>query len=109
MSTLYEKLIEAGLPVISATDEGEVSMLELDDEQGKVFQDVIAAWFDPQGYADRVESELERKSLLDNLDATVSHLGNIISMTSTSNDDLLDALRFIAATQRMIIRVVARS
>ena len=57
MATLYEKLIAAGLPVISATEGGAISSNAMTDAQQVTFRNIIREHFDPAGYAEHATAK----------------------------------------------------
>lgn len=62
--SLFEELQSAGLPVISATEDGAVSMGAMTPEQQETFTAIIEQYFLPDVYAARLRAEQARQRIL---------------------------------------------
>jgi len=108
MPTLYEKLITAGLPIISATEEGEIESLQMTAEQQLLFSDILMEHFQPIQYADILTIRADRQQLKEEYQSTIATLQTIESTTSPTNAQVIAAVKFLAKTLRLLLKLLAR-
>jgi len=63
MTTLFDELADAGLPVISADDNGHVVMGEITTEQQVIFSDVMRQHFDHGAFVIEQADKTDAKTI----------------------------------------------
>lgn len=111
MSTLFEKLTAANLPISSASENGEISGLPgvvMTQEQKQLFNDIILEHFHPTEYADLLVSRTDISQLKNEYQSTITQLQTIESATNPTNAQVVAAVKFTAKTLRLLLRLLAR-
>lgn len=102
--TLYEKLLAAELPVISADETGAVSMGAITPEQQELFQDILLEHFQPDKYAELLEYRATRLALKDEYLAAITTLQNIQNATNPTNAQVIAAVKYEAKTLERLLK-----
>jgi hypothetical protein len=103
--SLYNDLLNAGLPVVSATDGGQATFSRsLTDDEVEIYHDLR----DPQRPILRAELTATRVQIKAEYIATIDTLTQIENATSPTNAQVIAAVKFMAKTIRLILNLLAR-
>lgn len=107
--SLYDNLISAGLPVTSATEDGQVVWeAQMTDEQNQTYRDIVLQYLDPVKYAALLEERANKQQLKDEYQATITQLEQIENATSLTNAQVIAAVKYLARTVRLLLKLLAR-
>ena len=106
--TIFSELQAAGLPVISAAENGNISMGIMSMDQQAIFQDILLRYFLPSAYAELQISKVDKQQLKDEYLATVTQLQSIEAATNPTNAQVIAAVKFLAKTLRLLLKLLAR-
>lgn len=106
--TYYEKLVAAGLPVISADETGACSMGEMTPEQQQLFQDITMEHFDPASWADVLAYRQDKQQLRTEYQAMINRLVAIENAVSPTPEQVIQAVKDIAKYERLIVKFLFR-
>lgn len=106
--TLFEKLQAAGLPVISATEDGQVTMGVMTDEQRQEFQDILLEHFQASEYAELQASRINLQNLKDEYLNMIARLEQIQNAINPTNAQVIQAIKDEALYIERIMKVVRR-
>jgi hypothetical protein len=109
--SLYSKLIDAGLPIESATEEGAISGLPgvvMTPEQVQKMNDIVLEHFRPAEWADLSSHRADVQQIRDEYTATINQLQNIENATNPTNAQVIAAVKFLAKTLRLLLKLLAR-
>lgn len=81
--TLFQDLQNAGLPVISATEEGEIEMGPMDEVQYAQYSNILLQDFQPAAHQKKLDDELR----IANLDSFIISSGLVDKHLSTVNNN----------------------
>jgi len=108
--SLYDNLIAAGLPIESATEQGIVTSIPgspMTIAQIQSLSKIIFAYLNPTEY----QSYSDNRTLIDRVkteyDDTIIQLQVIIDATSPSNAQVVAAVKYLAKTVLLILKVIA--
>jgi len=112
MATLFEKLTAAGLPIQSATEAGEISGLpdiQMTEAQRQTFSDIVLEHFNPSEYQALLAMRADKQQVKAEYTATINTLQQIESTAAPTNAQVITAIRFLAKTIRLMLRILARA
>lgn len=107
--TLYEQLIAAGLPVISASETGEITAEPMTDEQQQQFQDILLNYFHPADFAELLVHRQLIQQIKAEYTATLATLQQIQDTQSPTNAQVIAAVKFLAKTDQQILKFLRRT
>lgn len=107
--TLYEKLQNAGLPVISADETGAVSMGAMTLQQQETFQDILLEHFQPDKYTELLEHRSSLLALKGEYQTDITTLQNIQNTTNPTNSQVIAAMKYEAKTLERILKFLKAS
>jgi len=105
--TLYEKLIAAGLPIASATEQGQISGLPgavFTDEQIQTMNDVILEHLKPVEYAELIAYRADVQALRDDYLWAIGRLGQIQAAVNPTNAQVIQAIKDLAKIQERLLK-----
>lgn len=107
--TIFEKLVNAGIPVISANENGEISTEILTADQEKTFKDILLEHFNPSKYAEILLERSDKAQLKAEYLNTIATLQQIEDAVNPTNGQVISAVKFLAKTLRLLLKLIARS
>jgi len=109
--TLLSNLTTAGLPVSQAQEDGNSITWSTPptDEQMQLCRDIVLQYVDPTARADIVAGRTDRAQIKAELQATITQLKAIENAVSPTNAQVIAAMKFIAKTLRLILKLLART
>lgn len=111
MPTLFEKLLAAGFPIESASDEEGVHLLpgsELTAAQQIQMGEIILEHQDPSGYADYTEGKTIRQQFKDEYIATITQLEAIENAVNPTNAQVTAAVKYLAKILRLTLKLIIK-
>lgn len=102
--SLYDDLLAAGLPVELLPDGGYTFTRSIDETETQLYHDIL----DPAEKASREAYAVDRAQLKAEYQATVDQLQAIENATSPTNAQVIAAVKFIAKTLRLLLKLLAR-
>lgn len=81
--TLFDELENAGLPVISATEGGQIEMGPMNEVQYEQYSDVLLAYFQPVEH----QKKTDRQLVIDSIDAFIISSGLVNQHISNINSN----------------------
>lgn len=106
--TIFDELLAAGLPVISADESGAISMGEMTDAQKDIFKDVVLAHFNPIDWEQVQQNRIDKAQLKSEFQSIIDTLVQIENATSPTNAQVVAAVKFLARALRLLLRLLAR-
>lgn len=107
--TLYEQLIAAGLPVINASETGEITAEAMTEAQQAQMNDILLNYFHPTEYADLQTYRQLIQQIKDEYTATLATLQQIQDTVSPTNAQVIAAVKFLAKTEQQILKLLRRT
>jgi hypothetical protein len=104
--TLFEKLVAAGIPVISADENGMVSTQALTEAQDAIYRDILLEHFQPAVYADLVDQRNNKNQIRTGYVNTIDTLSSIENAQTLTNAQILAAVKFMAKTLRLLLKLL---
>ena len=108
--SLFDTLKSAGLPVISASDDGSVVMGDMTEAQETLYNDTVLSYFNPSGYNDLVLSRSERQTIRQEVQNMITRLDQIQAATNPTNAQVIQAVKdealYIERILRFLVRIV---
>lgn len=102
--SLYDDLIAAGLPVVSAGTNQATFSRALDEQETELYHDIL----DPSRPIRRAEHQQDLSQLKSEYLATLQQLQQIADAQAPTNAQVIAAVKFIARTLRLILKFIAR-
>lgn len=106
--SLYTNLLDAGLPVISATEGGEISMGSMTHEQQVLCDDIILSYFQPAAYAELQVYRLDKQQFKNEYQDTITQLQSIEDAVNPTNAQVIAAIKLLAKVLRLLLKLLAR-
>lgn len=106
--TIYDELVNAGLPVISAGEDGRISMGDMTPEQQVEYHEIILRYFDLPGYNLLLEARADIKALKDDYQLALTTLQSHIDEAAWTNTKIINAVVFHARVLMHILKVLRR-
>lgn len=104
--SLFSTLQNAGLPVIKATESGQIEMGEMTDNQQIIFSNIIFQYFQPVAYNAYQLSLVDRQSIQNAYFNMIVRLDQIQQATNPTNAQVIDAIQDMALYIERIMKVV---
>lgn len=109
MPTLFEKLEAAGVPVQTATEGGQIVIVDtLTPEQEHTLSEILLEHFQPIQYADVLQVRADQQQLKDLYQTVITRLEQIESAANPTNAQVIAAVRDIAKYERWLYKVLRR-
>lgn len=111
MATLFETLTNAGLPVISAEENGAVQMGAMTPIQQVMYDDILFQYFHPTEYAEWQITKADMQQIRDLYGAMMNRLGDIenagtIPFTQQGFTLVVNAVKDEATFQKRILKAL---
>ena len=108
--TLLSNLTTAGLPVSQAQEDGNSITWSTPptDEQMQLCRDIVLQYVDPTAQADIVAGRTDKAQIKAEYLATLATLSNIETAASPTNAQVIAAVKFLAKTLRLLLKLLAR-
>lgn len=109
--TLYEKLIAAGLPIQSATEDGAITGLPgvaMTPAQIQTMNDIILEYFNPAEYADLIAWRTNAQELKAVYQDMIARLEQIQAASNPTNAQVIQAVKDEALYIERIMKVIKR-
>lgn len=106
--TLFEKLQTAGLPVISATENGQVIMGAMAPEQEKIYNNIMLEHFQAIVYAEMLENEVDIQALKDDYVVAMTRFDTIVARETTTTANLISDGKFLAKAFKQLLKLIRR-
>lgn len=109
MTTLYENLLAANLPVVSVDEELKtITMGYMTWEQAQTYLDIVMQYFSPVEWDDLVQHRADTQQLRDEYVSTITQLETIENTASPTNAQVIAAVKYLAKTIRLLLKLLAR-
>lgn len=108
--TLFTNLTNAGLPIYSATEDGnEIGWLESPtDEQMQTCRDIVLQYVDLVAYTEIIQNRVDKQQLKDEYLATITQLQNIENAVNPTSVQVIAAVKFLAKTLRLLLKLIVK-
>lgn len=106
MATLLEKLQTAQLPVVSATEAGEIVMEAMTSAQQITFSDILLEHFQPLVYAARQTTQADIQQLKNQYLAAMNQLQGIQDWTTPSNATVVAGVKQLADISAKTLKIL---
>jgi len=106
--TLFEKLQSLNLPVISVSEQNEITMGIMTPDQLELYQDALLEFFYPQQYNTLVQERLERVNFREQLQTVIQTLQTIASAETLSLEQVINAVQYMATIQAKQLKFLAK-
>lgn len=109
--SLYQKLIDANLPIQSASEAGEIIGLpdvEMTSEQRGLLDDIVMEHFRPTEYADVLADRANMKAHKDNYLKAIARLEQIQNATNITNAQAVAAIKDMALIQERTLKLLKK-
>jgi len=102
--TILTNLQAAGLPVISATESGEITMGAMSPAQLATYNDVVLSYFNPTEYANILADRASLATIKGEYSAAITRLTQIEAAAAPTNAQVIAAIRDMAKYQRELLQ-----
>lgn len=106
--TIYSDLQAAGLPVISASENGEISMGAMTEAQQQQFFDVVLNHFKPSDYVALQTFRSDRQTLVNVYANMITRLEQIQAAANPTNAQVIAAVQDLSLYIERILKVIKR-
>ena len=108
--TLLTNLTNAGLPISQAQEDGNsiTWSTQPTDVQMQLCRDIVLQYLDPTAQADIVAGRTDRAQIKAEYHAALATLTDIENAVSPTNAQVIAAMKFIAKTLRLLLKLIAR-
>lgn len=108
--TFLETIQAAGLPIVSVNADGSEPRFArpLTDEEVTQYIELKLQYFDTIAYNNLINERADKKQLRDEFQTTITQLQNIEAATSPTNAQVIAAVKFLARTLRLLLKLLAR-
>lgn len=106
--TLFSELQVAGIPVIKATETGEIETGPLTPEQDTQLSDIVLQYFNPTAYSELLQDRANKQALQDAYLTMIARLEQIQAATSPTNAQVIQAIRDEALYIERIMKIIKR-
>lgn len=108
--TLLSNLTTAGLPVSQAQEDGNsiTWSKQPTDAQMQTCRDIVLAYVDDPAYQDLLLDRVNKTQIKSEFQATIQTLTDIESAVSPTNAQVIVAVKFLAKTLRLMLKLMAR-
>lgn len=105
--SLYQNLINAGLPIDSATEDGQVRWsFQMTDTQYRTYRDIVMQYIDPVSYNLIATIRTNQQSLKDEYINAITTLETIQNTTNPTNAQVISAVKYEAKVIEELIKVL---
>lgn len=108
MPTILEKLKNAGLPVIEATEDGKISTGPMTETQNQLYNDIILEHFNPAQFQIVLETRTDKAQIKAEYQATLNTLSQIENTATPTNTQIIAAVKFMAKTLKLILKLLTK-
>lgn len=106
--TLFTELETAGIPVISATEDGAISMGAMTLEQQELFSDILLEHFQPERFAQIQEDRIDVQNFKDNFQPSWNTLTTLEGKATFTQAEAAQAINFMAGLLKKIMKYIFR-
>jgi hypothetical protein len=106
--SILDQLTAAGLPVISAEENGNIIMGPMTPEQDAQFNDLTLQYFNPTAYQDLLQQRADTQALRDAYVTMINRLEQIQSASNPTNAQVVQAIKDEALYLERIMKVLRK-
>lgn len=111
--TILSQLQAANLPVISATEDGQIVMGAMTPDQNDTYNNIILSYFNPTAYADLQAIQVDKQQIKDAYQTMITRLEQIRTTTPSGTttqilNQIVSAVQDEALYIERIMKVIAR-
>ena len=107
--TILQRLQDAGLPVISAEENGQIVMGHMTEDQNGLYTDILTEYFQPAEWQKIEERRLSAREIKTEYTNAIQSLTQIVDASSLTNAQVVQAVKLIARLLRATIKVIYRT
>lgn len=107
-NNLYQTLIAAGLPVLSASETGEIISKGMTEPQRKLCEDLVSQYFEPVVYQATLDERTNTAALKSEHPNALTKLQGYRDATTMTNAEVVAAIKYISRVLIFIINWIVR-
>lgn len=104
--TILQELQNADLPVISASEDGAISMGAMTSAQELTFVGIVTRYFLPVEYANSQAQKADRQTLITAYTTMITRLEQIQAATNPTNAQVISAVQDLSLYVERIMKVL---